>query len=133
VFDLCNKESFLNVASWLKEVEKHSGEDVTVIVLANKSDAPAEEVEVSDADIKKFEEEYPNLKVIKTSAKTGSNVDESFLEMTKKLIVKRNNSTQEEKKKSIGLKKLKETLDSGQTPGTGGGDRTGSSTTTCCL
>ncbi len=108
----------MNVGSWLKEVEKHSGEDVTVTVLANKSDVTSEEVEVSDADIKKFEEET-GIKVIKTSAKTGANVDESFLDMTKKLIVKRNNSTQEEKKKTIGLKKLKETLDSSQTPGTG--------------
>jgi len=28
------------VASWMKEVEKHSGEDVTVMVLANKADCP---------------------------------------------------------------------------------------------
>lgn len=75
----------------MKEVEKHSGEDVTVMVLANKSDSPSDEIEVSDADIKKFEEET-KLKVIKTSAKSGLNVDESFLEMTKKLIVKKNNS-----------------------------------------
>ena len=60
----------MNVASWLKEVEKHSGEDVTIMVLANKSDCPEEEIEVSDADIKKFEEEN-KLKVIKVSAKTG--------------------------------------------------------------
>ena len=91
MFDLCSKESFLNLGSWLKEVEKHSGEDVSVLVLANKSDAAAEEVEVSDADIHKFEEES-GLKVLKTSAKTGQNVDESFLEMTKKLIVKRNSA-----------------------------------------
>ena len=81
----------MNVGSWLKEVEKHSGEDVTVTVLANKSDCPAEEIEVTDAEIKKFEEES-GIKVIKTSAKTGENVDESFLDMTKKLIVKRNSS-----------------------------------------
>jgi hypothetical protein len=49
--------------------------------------------------------------VIKTSAKTGLNVDESFLEMTKKLIVKKNNSGQDDKKKSLGLKKLREGLD----------------------
>ena len=106
----------MNLGSWLKEVEKHSGEDVSVMVLANKSDSPSDEVEVTDADIKKFEEES-GLKVLKTSAKTGQNVDESFLEMTKKLIVKRNSSTQEEKKKTIGLKKLKETIEGG---GTGG-------------
>jgi GTPase SAR1 family protein len=117
VFDLCNKESFLNLGSWLKEVEKHSGEDVTVTVLANKSDAPEDEIEVTDADIKKFQEET-GLTVLKTSAKTGANVDESFLDMTKKLIVKRNSTTQEDKKKTLGLQKLKQTIE-GQ--GVGGG------------
>ena len=92
VFDLCSKESFLNLGSWLKEVEKHSGEDVSVLILANKSDSTAEELEVTEADMKKFEEET-GLKILKTSAKSGQNVDESFLEMTKKLIVKRNSST----------------------------------------
>jgi len=62
------------------------------MVLANKSDSAADEVEVTEADIKKFEEET-GLRVLKTSAKTGENVDESFLEMTKKLIIKRNSST----------------------------------------
>jgi GTPase SAR1 family protein len=113
----------MNVASWMKEVEKHSGEDVTVMVLANKADCAAEEVEVSDIDIKKFEEEN-KLKVIKVSAKTGQNVDESFLEMTKKLIVKKNNSSQDDKKKTLGLKKLKDAID--------GQSAQGSSINTCC-
>lgn len=38
VFDLTDKESFLNVDGWLKEIEKHCGTDVSVIVMANKSD-----------------------------------------------------------------------------------------------
>ena len=102
-------------------------------VLANKSDCLAEEVEVTDADIKKFEEES-GLKVIKTSAKTGENVDESFLDMTKKLIVKRNSSNQEEKKKTIGLKKLKETIDSGNgdRSGNSGGPGNSSNSSMCC-
>ena len=81
------------------------------MVLANKSDME-DEIEVSEADIKKFEEEY-KLKVIKTSAKTGINVDESFLEMTKKLIVKKNSNGADDKKKNLGLKKLREQLDGG--------------------
>jgi GTPase SAR1 family protein len=76
----------------MKEVEKHSEKDVTVMVLANKADCAQEEVEVTDVDIKKFEEEN-KLKVMKVSAKTGLNVDDSFLEMTKKLIIKKNNSS----------------------------------------
>jgi GTPase SAR1 family protein len=110
------QESFLNVESWMKEVEKHSGEDVSIMVLANKSDCPVEEHEVTEAEIKKFEEDN-KLKVIKASAKSGENVDESFLEMTKKLIVKKNNSSQDDKKKTMGLKKLRETMDGGNTAG----------------
>jgi GTPase SAR1 family protein len=111
----------MNVDGWIKEVEKHSGEDVTIMVLANKADSPPEEIEVSDADIKKFEEER-KIKVIKASAKTGQNVDESFLDMTKKLIVKKNNSSQEDKKKSLGLKILREQSDA----------TNGTSPNTCC-
>ena len=38
VFDLTDRDSFVNVDSWLKEIEKHCGTDVSVIVLANKCD-----------------------------------------------------------------------------------------------
>ena len=89
----------------MKEVEKHSGEDVTIMVLANKSDAE-DDIEVSENDIKKFEEEN-KIKVIKVSAKTGANVDDSFLDMTKKLIVKKNNAG-EDKRGTMGLRMLKQ-------------------------
>jgi Ras-related protein Rab-1A len=38
VFDLTDKDSFNNVDGWLKEIEKHCGTEVNVIVLANKCD-----------------------------------------------------------------------------------------------
>jgi len=80
---------------------------VSVIVLANKSDVGQKnnkeqnnnddyndedddqerEIEVTDEDIAAFEQTH-NLKVLKTSAKSGDGVDESFLEMTKTLIKK---------------------------------------------
>jgi GTPase SAR1 family protein len=109
----------------MKEVEKHSGEDVTVMVLANKADCAADELEVSEADIKKFEEEN-KLKVMKVSAKSGLNVDESFLEMTKKLIVKKNSgggAGADDKKKALGLKKLKDAIDGGNGSGGSSGQR----------
>ena len=95
----------------MKEVEKHSGEDVTIMVLANKSDAE-DDIEVSDNDIRKFEEEN-KIKVTKVSAKTGANVDDSFLDMTKKLIVKKNNSG-EDKRGTMGLRMLKQSTDGPQ-------------------
>lgn len=109
---MTDKDSFNNVDGWLKEIEKHCGTDVSVIVLANKSDVGQKkkagdgaqknedegygeeddddqerEIEVTDEDIANFEQVH-NLKVLKTSAKMGSGVDESFLEMTKALIKK---------------------------------------------
>lgn len=32
------RESFLNLYSWLKEVEKHANTDVSIIVIGNKAD-----------------------------------------------------------------------------------------------
>ena len=51
VFDINNKESFMNVEGWLKEIEKHSGPDVSVLVFANKADVDPEEVQVTDEEI----------------------------------------------------------------------------------
>ena len=94
VFDLTDKESFLNVDGWLGEIEKHCGSDVSIIVLANKCDVgqpnqnrnvavdtngneygeeddeQEREIEVTDEDIAQFEKSH-NLKVLKTSAKSG--------------------------------------------------------------
>ena len=102
---MTSKESFANVESWLQEVEKHSGDDVNIMVLANKSDLD-EEIVVTEAEIAQFEKEK-NIPVIRTSAKTGEGVDDCFLEMTKKLIVKKSQSASsgstDEKKRQMGL------------------------------
>ena len=50
VFDVTSRESFQNIPSWLKEIEKNTGDDVHVIVFANKADL-AEEVVVTDKEI----------------------------------------------------------------------------------
>lgn len=38
VFDITNRESFLSIDSWLEEVHKNVGEEVLIIIFANKSD-----------------------------------------------------------------------------------------------
>ena len=59
---------------------------------------------MTDEDIKRFEETHKNIPVVKTSAKLGTNVDDSFLELTKKLIVDKNKSGGGvDKKRSMGL------------------------------
>ena len=106
MFDLCNKESFQNIPSWIKEIEKNVGLDIKIMVFANKSDVTdPEELQVTDEDIKAFVEEY-KIPVIRTSARTGDQVDSSFLDMTKSLIVKKNEEGQsqvDDRKKNMGL------------------------------
>ena len=54
-----------------------------------EDDEQEREIEVTDEEIKAFEQAH-NLKVLKTSAKVGTGVDDAFLEMTKGLIKKQN-------------------------------------------
>ena len=104
VFDLTNRESFLSIPVWLNEIEKHSGQDVKIMVFANKMDDEAE-IQVSDEEIQQFEQSHPEIPVVKTSAKYGTNVDDSFLDLTKKLIVEKNKNGggADERKRSMGL------------------------------
>ena len=38
MFDVTNRESFLSIDSWLEEIHKNVGDDVLVMVFANKAD-----------------------------------------------------------------------------------------------
>ncbi len=74
------------------------------MVFANKMDDEAE-IQVTDEEIQQFEQQHPNINVVKTSAKYGTNVDDSFLELTKKLIVEKNKNGRgnDDRKRSMGL------------------------------
>ena len=45
------RETFVNLHSWLKEVEKHANTDVSIIVIGNKADRVNLTAEVSEADM----------------------------------------------------------------------------------
>ena len=74
---------------------------MSIMVFANKSDC-TDEIVVSDQEIREFEERT-KIPVVKTSAKEGTGVDESFLDLTKKLIVKKNEQGGDDRKRSMGL------------------------------
>ena len=80
------RQTFTNLQEWLREVEKHAKSNVSIIVIGNKSDASKDGAnEVSEIDIAKFQKDN-NLKVYYASAKTGDNVESSFLNLTSELI-----------------------------------------------
>lgn len=85
---MTNKESFNNIPDWLSEVNKYTGDDVQKIVLLNKSDYDEDQIQISEVDIAKFEKDT-GIICLQSSAKSGQNVDEAFLKVTKKLMEKK--------------------------------------------
>lgn len=72
----------------MKEVEKHAKNDVQIIIIGNKYDRAAKDTpEVTESEIQKFMSET-GIKVYYASAKTGDNVESSFLTITSTLIEK---------------------------------------------
>ena len=78
------KQSFANLTEWIKEVQTHAKDNVSLIVIGNKMDKE-EEREVSDVEIQKFTEET-GIRSFQASAKSGENVESSFLVLTQELI-----------------------------------------------
>ena len=89
VADATDMKSFENIPDWLNEVSKYVPEDTFKILLINKSDVPDDDKMITEETTKKFTEET-GIIVMDTSAKTGLNVDEAFIQITKALLKKKN-------------------------------------------
>ncbi|EQB61591.1 ras-related protein rab-1b [Vairimorpha apis BRL 01] len=89
VFDMTNKESFMSLNDWIKEVRKNTKENVEILILGNKIDNETE-ICVSDEEIEKFLADNDINKdcFIKTSAKEDVKVNYAFETLTRKLVEK---------------------------------------------
>ncbi|MHA1132417.1 MAG: Rab family GTPase [Candidatus Helarchaeota archaeon] len=74
LFDLTRKQTFHNLEKWLGDIDRFCGH-IPIIVIANKIDLP--NIEVTQEEIGQFISQK-NLKVFRTSAKTGENVEKIF-------------------------------------------------------
>lgn len=81
VYDVTDGESFENVKTWIKEIEKHASETVQKLLIGNKSDLVQKKV-VEYNTAKEFAEEM-KITFIETSAKDSTNVEEAFLTLAK--------------------------------------------------
>lgn len=84
VFDITEKSTFTNIEYWMKNISQHANTNVQIILVGNKSDLAKKRqvtVEEADAVAKRY-----NIQYFETSAKTGSNVDESFYNVSKLII-----------------------------------------------
>ncbi|KAI7868701.1 ras family protein [Spinellus fusiger] len=76
VYDITNRNSFLNTAKWIDDVRAERGSDVIIVLVGNKTDLnDKRQVTVEDGERKAGE--Y-NVMFIETSAKAGHNVKALF-------------------------------------------------------
>ncbi len=84
VFDLTRKASLKELVAWINGVRETVG-PIPVVVLANKVDV-AERIEVQEEDVRAVLDPL-GLRSMKTSAKTGQNVEEAFLGLAKSIAL----------------------------------------------
>lgn len=76
VFDVTNRQSFLNTARWIQEVRAERGSDVIIFLVGNKTDlVDKRQVSIEEGDAKARE---CNVSFIETSAKAGLNIKALF-------------------------------------------------------
>mmetsp|Transcript_14923 Transcript_14923/g.41932 ORF Transcript_14923/g.41932 Transcript_14923/m.41932 type:complete len:212 (-) Transcript_14923:295-930(-) len=76
VYDVSNRQSFLNTARWIEEVRAERGSDVIVVLVGNKTDlVDKRQVSIEEGDAKAREF---NVMFIETSAKAGFNIKALF-------------------------------------------------------
>ena len=84
VYAINNYKSFESIDSWLKELRKNGNPDVKIFLIGNKADLE-EERAVTTEEARKFVEQYELDFFMESSAKTGLNVQEIFIQAAKVL------------------------------------------------
>ena len=85
-FDLTDIDSFNQVNYWIDQIEANKSKDypISLILFGNKCDIK-ENIAVKDTDIESLKNKY-NLEFFATSAKNGTNVQNAFEFLIKKIL-----------------------------------------------
>lgn len=81
VYDCTDPESFHNVKQWMGEIDRYACENVNKLLVGNKCDL-RDEKRVDVATAKEFAADM-EVPFIETSAKTSTNVEETFAMMAR--------------------------------------------------
>ena len=102
VYDITNKNSFQNIKSWLEDCRKQSPKTVFLILIGNKVDLEdRREVTYEEGSI--FAEKNRML-FFETSAKTGKNIEELFLQSSLEIAKRIDNNFYDLSNDSCGIK-----------------------------
>ncbi|OMJ79838.1 hypothetical protein SteCoe_20034 [Stentor coeruleus] len=83
VYDVTNRETFNNVKNWMGEISRYASENVNRLLIGNKCDCDTKRA-VSTEEGKEFADSL-GIPFMETSAKTSSNVEQSFFRMASEI------------------------------------------------
>ncbi|CAG9326356.1 unnamed protein product [Blepharisma stoltei] len=86
VYDITEKSTFDRVETWVNELQSQGGKDIAIILVGNKCDKENER-EIPRQNAIDFAKSI-GVTHFSTSAKTGSGVNECFMEITRALLEK---------------------------------------------
>jgi small GTP-binding protein len=90
VFDLTREQTYTETRKWLTEIRQFAGENIPFVLIGNKADLIEDVgVVIERKEAKSFAEKEGSI-YIETSAKTGENVDEALIALTRRIIDARN-------------------------------------------
>ena len=92
---------------WLKELKTHASPDIKIFLIGNKIDLE-DSRKVTTEEAKKFQTDFDLNLYMETSAKTGFNAKEIFIEAAKVLVKEYNEYKRADEEKKIKLPKLSE-------------------------
>ena len=103
VYSIDNQKSFEDLDIWLKDLKLNTSPDIKIFLIGNKTDLEEYRV-ISKEQAEKFKNDYELNLFMETSAKTGFNVQELFVEAAK-LLLKDVDTYKDIKKKEL-IKKI---------------------------
>ena len=86
VYSIDNEESFINIEKWLNAIKSQSNPDVKIFLIGNKADLE-DKRQVTRENGEKFYHDHKLSFFTETSAKTGFNVQNVFIEAAKELYL----------------------------------------------
>ncbi|ONK65311.1 uncharacterized protein A4U43_C07F35820 [Asparagus officinalis] len=103
VYDVANRQSFLNTSKWIEEVRTERGGDVIIVLVGNKTDlVEKRQVSIEEGEAKSRE---VGVMFIETSAKAGFNIKPLFRKIAAALPGMENlSSTRQEDMVDVNLK-----------------------------
>ena len=84
-YDVTDDNSFKNIRNWIKQIETNAQTNVCKVLVGNKCDKPDRKVSYEEG--KKLADDY-GMDFFETSAKSNTNVNETFNTLTQQILNK---------------------------------------------